>query len=670
VRRGLGLSRRRFLLAAASGAAAALGRAPIAVAAERATALIPRRLLFADPDRLAVRLSSDGRRLAFVAPANGVLNVWVAPLHDVRQARPLTWVTDRGVAPWIAWLPNNRHVLFSREQGGDENWQLHRVDVDSGEIRPLTPGPGVRSWAQQISHRFPDEVLVSHNQRDDRFFDLYRVNTVTGASERIEVNDRFAFLFTDPHFRVRFGALRTDDGGIDYLRRGPTGQWELFVRVGLTDDLTTRPVEVGDDGAELYWLDSRGRDLAAVVAQNLTAGGTRVMAEDARADIAEVVLEPRTSRPLAAAATGERKRWHAVDPRYAADLATITKAPGELSIVGISEDTRTWLLYYEHDGRAGQYVHYDRGARTSRSLFLARRGLERQPLVPMEPVTIRARDGLDLVSYLSRPRDAGRGAAVPMVLLVHGGPWGRDGWGLSPTHQWLANRGYAALSVNYRGSTGLGKRFLNAANFEWGGRMHDDLIDAVDWAVARGIADPRRVAIFGGSYGGYAALVGLTFTPEKFACAVDLFGISNLNTLMDTIPPYWKPIQSVWKARMGDYATDAGRRFLDERSPLQRVDRIVRPLLIGQGANDVRVKPSESEQIVAAMRARGIPVTYVYYPDEGHGFRRPENRRSFNAVAEAFLAAHLGGRFEPVRDDFAGSSIEFRAGRELIPGLA
>ncbi len=667
--RGESLSRRRFLLAAASGAAA-LGRVSVAPAAGRTSTLIPRRLLFADPDRLAVRLSSDGRRLAFVAPANGVLNVWVAPLHDVRQARPLTWVTDRGVAPWIAWLPNNRHVLLSREQGGDENWQLHRVDVDTGEIRPLTPGPGVSSWAQQISHRFPDEVLVSHNQRDRRYFDLYRINTVTGASERIEVNDRFAFLFTDPRFRVRFGAVRTDDGGVDYLQRGPTGQWELFVQVGLTDDLTTRPVEVDDDGAELFWLDSRGRDLAAVVAQSLTTGATRVMAEDARADMAEVVLEPRTSRPLAAAATAERKRWHAIDPRYAADLAAITRAPGELSIVSISDDARTWLLYYEYDARSGQYVHYDRAARTGRPLFLARRGLDRQPLVPMEPVTIRSRDGLALVSYLSRPRDVARGAAAPMVLLVHGGPWVRDGWGLSSTHQLLANRGYAVLSVNYRGSTGLGKRFLNAANFEWGGRMHADLIDAVDWAVARGIADPQRVAIYGGSYGGYAALVGLTFTPEKFACAVDLFGVSNLNTLMDTVPPYWKPIQNVWKARMGDYTTEAGRRFLDERSPLQRVERIVRPLLIGQGANDVRVKPSESEQIVAAMRARGIPVTYVYYSDEGHGFRRPENRRSFNAVAEAFLAAHLGGRFEPVGDDFAGSSIQFRAGRELIPGLA
>jgi dipeptidyl aminopeptidase/acylaminoacyl peptidase len=256
-----------------------------------------------------------------------------------------------------------------------------------------------------------------------------------------------------------------------------------------------------------------------------------------------------------------------------------------------------------------------------------------------------------------------------MVLLVHGGPWSRDVWWLSPAHQWLANRGYAVLSVNFRGSTGFGKAFVNAANLEWAGRMHDDLIDAVDWAIAADIADPDRVAIMGTSYGGYAALVGLTFTREKFACAIDIVGISNLVTFLNTIPEYWTPWKSLWKVRMGDYTTEAGQLFLEERSPLNRADRIVRPLLIGQGANDVRVKTSESEQIVAVMQRHGIPVTYVYYPDEGHGFRRPENRRSFAAVAEAFLAAHLGGRCEPVGDDFNGSTIEFRAGRELISGL-
>jgi len=289
--------------------------------------------------------------------------------------------------------------------------------------------------------------------------------------------------------------------------------------------------------------------------------------------------------------------------------------------------------------------------------------------VPMEPVVIRGRDGLELVSYLSRPRGAPPAKRLPMVLLVHGGPWSRDVWGLHVSHQWLANRGYAVLSVNYRGSTGFGKAFVNAANLEWAGKMHDDLIDAVDWAIAHEIADPARVAIMGTSYGGYSALVGLTFTPEKFACAVDLVGISNLVTWLNTIPEHWMTWKSLMKGRVGDYTTDAGLRFLERRSPLNRAGQIVRPLLIGQGANDVRVKVAESDQIVAAMQRHGVPVTYVYYSDEGHGLGRPENRSSFAAVVEAFLAAHLGGRCEPVGDDFANSTIEFRVGRELVPQL-
>ncbi|MBZ9603309.1 alpha/beta hydrolase family protein [Phyllobacterium chamaecytisi] len=285
----------------------------------------------------------------------------------------------------------------------------------------------------------------------------------------------------------------------------------------------------------------------------------------------------------------------------------------------------------------------------------------------MEPVIVKARDGLELVCYLSRPSIAS--GPLPIVLVVHGGPWMRDRWGLNPTHQWLANRGYAVLSVNFRGSTGFGKAFLNAANKEWGGKMQTDLIDAVDWAVSEGIADPDRIAIMGGSYGGYAALAGLTLTPDKFACAVDLVGISNLLTFLDTIPEYWKTRKSVYRSRLGDFSTEEGRRFLEERAPLNHVDRIERPLLIVQGANDVRVKASESEQIVSAMQRHGIPVTYVLYPDEGHGVQRMENRRSYHAVVEAFLAQHLGGLCEPAGDDLAGSSIRFLAGRELIDGL-
>ena len=671
------LDRRRVVLAATTSAAALLldGRparahTPPEDARPSDPALLPRRLLFADPERSAVTISPDGRRLAFLAPVDGVLNAWVAPVAEPAAARPLTRVADRNLGPSLMWAHNNRHLVYFREQGGDENWRTHRVDADTGASIALTPGAGVKSFVHSRSHHFPDELLIAHNGRDKRFFDIFRVNLVSGQSTLVQANNGFVEFFTDPQFRVRFAVRATTDGGWDYLQRGGDGNWRLFTRIPMADAMTTRPIELSDDGRELFWLDSRGRDKTAVVAQDLATGAMRVLAEDAKADMLEPKLAPLTYRPIAAPSVFARRSWQVIDRDYAEDFAALGKlSDGDLLALDLSDDARQLVAYYERDAGPGRYFHYDRATKDGRFLFSARPALEEAPLVPMEPVVVRARDGREFVCYLSRPRGVDSDKPLPMVLCVHGGPWARDGWGFAATHQWLADRGYAALSVNYRGSTGFGKAFVNAANLEWAGTMHDDLIDAVDWAIRRRIADEKRIAIYGGSYGGYAALVGVTFTPEKFACAIDLFGVSNLLTFVRAIPDYWKPWQTVWKTRMGDYTTEAGQKFLQERSPLNYVERIVRPLLIGQGANDVRVKAAESEQIVKAMQARNIPVTYVYYSDEGHGFRRPENRRSFTAVAEMFLAKHLGGRFEPVGEDFVGSSIEFRAGRDLIPGL-
>ena len=294
----------------------------------------------------------------------------------------------------------------------------------------------------------------------------------------------------------------------------------------------------------------------------------------------------------------------------------------------------------------------------------------------MHSQTIKSRDGLELVSYLTLPKwsdpdgDGRPNQPVPMVLNVHGGPWARDNWGYDPEHQLLANRGYAVLAVNYRGSTGFGKEFLHKARREWAGKMHDDLIDAVNWAVEQKIAQKDKVAIMGGSYGGYATLVGLTFTPEVFACGVDIVGPSNILTLVNNAPPYWFPFMPVMKLFLGDWDTDEGRKFLESRSPLFLVDRIKRPLLIGQGANDPRVTQVEADQIVKAMSERMIPVTYVLFHDEGHGFARPENRFAFYAITEAFLAQHLGGRFEPIGDAFSGADFSVPSGKDGVPGLA
>jgi dipeptidyl aminopeptidase/acylaminoacyl peptidase len=326
------------------------------------------------------------------------------------------------------------------------------------------------------------------------------------------------------------------------------------------------------------------------------------------------------------------------------------------------------------DGPVSYYL-YNRTAKAAKFLFTNRKSLEGQPLVKMIPLQIKSEDGLDLVSYLSLPKWSdpdGNGRPdkpLPMVLYVHGGPWERETWGYKSIHQWLANRGYAVLSVNYRGSTSFGKNFTNAGNLEWGGKMQRDLVDAVNWSIREGVADKDRIAIMGGSYGGYAALAGLTFTPDLFACAVDIVGPSNLITMTETIPPYWIPEFELWSKRVGDNRTEEGRALLRERSPLTHVDRIKKPLLIAQGANDPRVKRNESDQIVNTMNKKGINVTYILYPDEGHGFARPENSISFFAVAEAFLSKHLGGRFEPIGNDFNGSTITVLSGADQVPGL-
>jgi dipeptidyl aminopeptidase/acylaminoacyl peptidase len=657
------LGRRRFLLA--SGMALSVG-----TASAQSVPLIPRRLLFASPDRSRVTISPDGRNLAYLGPVDGVLNVWLAPVANPTAARPLTHITDRDVLPQLWWPHDNRHVVFFREQGGDENWQTHRADIETGDIRALTPGPGVKSYVQQVSPRFPGEMLIAHNQRDKRYFDIFRVNVANGESTLVHRNEGFAWTFTDPQFRARWAIRYRPDGGWDVMTIGGENAGTLFRRIEADDAFTSELIEIGTDDRELWWLDSQGRDCAAMVAQDIKSGALRVVAEERLADIGRPILDPMTRTPLAAPVIHTGRRWLAIDPTAAGDLDRLVKSgEGELTAFGVSDDRAHWVGYAEPAAKPGRYFHYERASGRITLLFSSRPALEEAPLVPMQPVVVTARDGLKLVCYLTRPRGAVAGQPGPMVLLVHGGPWFRDYPDFNTSHQWLANRGYSVLSVNFRGSTGFGKAFVNAADREWAGKMHDDLIDAVDWAIAERVADPAKVAIYGASYGGYSALVGATFTPEKFACAIDLFGISNLITFYKAIPPYWSSWASVWKTRMGDAATEEGRKFLASRSPLTFVDRIVRPLLIGQGANDVRVTPEESDQIVAAMQKRNIPVTYVYYKDEGHGFRRPENRRSFTAVVEAFLAQHLGGRFEPVGEDFAGSSIEFRAGRNLIPSL-
>ncbi|MGC9514343.1 S9 family peptidase [Methanocrinis sp.] len=638
-------------------------------------ALIPRELLFGNPDKITVRTSPDGSRISYLAPKDGVLNVWVGPIDDPGAAEPVTNDTYRGIRTY-SWAYTNEHILYLQDKDGDENWRIYSVNLSGGEIRDLTPFEDVQARIEKVSPNFPEEIIVGLNDRDPEYHDLYRLNIETGKMTLIQENREFLDFDIDEDYRVRFATKMTSDGGAEIFKPTEDG-WEIFSDIPPEDMITTGSVGFNKTGEILYMVDSRGRNTAALFAMDTVTGEETLIAEDPNADFSGWMRHPTDLNVQAVAFTYERKHWLVIDDSVADDLAFLkTVDDGDVEVVSRSLDDKTWIVVYVVDDGPFRYYRYDSEKKEAEFLFTNRRDLEDEPFAKMMiPVVIRSRDGLDLVSYYTLPLGSDRDGddrpeePLPLVLFVHGGPWSRDVWDYNPIHQWLANRGYAVFSVNFRGSTGFGKDFANAGNLEWGAKMHDDLIDAVDWAVGEGIADPDRVAIMGGSYGGYATLAGLTFTPEVFACGVDIVGPSNLTSLIETIPPYWQPEIELLATRMGDHRTEEGRRLLIERSPLNHVDEIERPLLIGQGANDPRVNQNESDQIVGAMQERGIPVTYVLYPDEGHGFARPENRISFYAVAEAFLSEHLGGRFEPVGDDFENSTITVPVGAEEVPGL-
>ncbi len=682
----------RNLLLCAACAVTSFGALPRpAAAAGPEVPLVAREVFFGNPDRASVQLSPDGKTLSFLAAKDGVLNVWVAPVSDPGAARAITADTKRGIRQYF-WAFDNSHILYRQDVGGDENWKIFSVDVATGQAKDLTPfetipgpdgqpvkGPDekvLRPAAQieGVSPKFPGEIVLGINNRDPRFHDIYRVNIGTGAMKLLFKNDGFAGLVVDDQFDVRLAMQMMPDGGSQLLKLAKDGQPVPFQKIGMEDSLTTNPVGFDKSGGTVYMLDSRGRDTAALTAVRLDTGDSKVVAEDGRADIGGTLVHPTEKTVQAVNINYDRSEWKVLDPAVKSDFDYLkTVASGEIGVSSRTLDDSKWIVSYLMDDGPVRYYLYDRAAKNAKFLFTNRKPLEGLALSKMRPVVITSRDGLKLVSYLTLPagaKDAKRPEKpLPMVLFVHGGPWARDSWGFNPYHQWLANRGYAVLSVNYRGSTGFGKNFVNAGNREWAGKMHDDLIDAVTWAVNEKIADPSKVAIMGGSYGGYATLVGLTFTPDTFACGVDIVGPSNIITLLNTIPPYWQPLIEQFAKRVGDHRTEEGRKFLESRSPLSLVDNIRKPLLIGQGANDPRVKQSEADQIAAAMQKKGIPVTYVLFPDEGHGFARPENSMAFNAVIEQFLASHLKGRSEPLGDAMSKSSAQVKAGAELIPGL-
>ena len=637
--------------------------------------LINRDVYFGNPERTQGRISPDGKMMSFIAPLDGVLNLWVAPLGDFDAAKPLTNDKLRGISSH-QWALNGKNVLYTRDTGGNEDFHIYSVDLEGGEALDLTPYENIRGTFISSSHRFPDEYLIGINNRNPQWHDVWRVNVTTGEKTLVEEHDRFGQFIADLDLNIRLAVAPTPDGGQQVFKRTSDGDWQDMFKIEPEDALTSGPLGFTDDNSHFLMLDSSGRDKTALLSVNIDTDEREIVAEGVQADINDLLVDPVSNEPLAFSIEYKKGEWTALSDSVASDIERIASMPGSVSILSQTEDNNLWMIASDSATEPLTYYAYNRADGEVTKLFEARPAVNALPLSEMHPVSIQSRDGLELVSYLTLPPhvdpdgDGRPDDAVPMVLAVHGGPWARDSYGYTTWSQWLSNRGFAVLNVNYRGSTGFGKSFLNAGNREWAAAMHNDLIDAVDWAVAEGIAQRDKVAIAGGSYGGYATLVGLTFTPDTFACGVDIVGPSNLVTLIQSIPPYWKPFLDTFTLRVGDISTEEGQKFLRSRSPLYKADQISKPLLIGQGANDPRVKQPEADQIVAAMQDNELPVTYVLYPDEGHGFARPENRESFYAVMETFLADCLGGRSQPMDGAFEGSSTTVPVGAEFVSGLA
>jgi dipeptidyl aminopeptidase/acylaminoacyl peptidase len=620
--------------------------------------LIPREVLVGNPEKAAPQISPDGTRLSYLAPSDkGVLNVWVRTIGKSDDAQ-VTNDTHRGIRIHF-WAEDGKHLMYLQDIGGDENWHVYSVDLESKVVRDLTPFQGIRAQGVLSDKKHPNDLLVGLNLRDRRAFDMYRVDLTTGAIAMDTQNPGDVVRWiTDPNFQIRGAQANNQKDGSTSLRvrDAMDKPWrELIVwpfgENGGADDFTA-------DGKALYVESSLGSDTTRLAVVDAATGKElKVLAQNPKVDVGQVIINEDSKVVEAVGFDYLRNEWTVLDPSVKTDLDVLTKLHrGNMTPISRDRANKNWLVAYDNDEGPVAYYAYNRDTKKGDLLFVNRPKLAEYTLARMEPVVIKARDGVELVSYLTLPIGV-EPKNLPFVLNVHGGPWARDSWGYDSEAQWFANRGYATLQVNFRGSAGLGKNFLNAGNLEWGAKMQDDLTDAVKWAIAKGIADPKRVCIYGGSYGGYATLAGLVFTPDLYACGVDIVGPSNIKTLFASIPPYWAPLKKMFTLRVGDAENDEA--INKKISPLFHVDKVKVPLIIAQGANDPRVNIKESDQMVEAMRAKGLPVTYVVYTDEGHGFARPDNRLDFYGRVDEFLAKHLGGRMEAWQE-IKGASASVR----------
>jgi dipeptidyl aminopeptidase/acylaminoacyl peptidase len=605
--------------------------------ASQAVTHIPLETLFGNPEKLSPKIAPDATKIAYIAPYNNVLNLWVAPLDAVDKAQNLTSDTNQGITSY-GWARDGKSILYAQDSDGDENYHIYQVNLQTKEIKDLTPFPGIKAGI--ITAR-KEKLYLSLNKDNPKFHDLYVLDINTGTLTLVEKNPGDVTIWIlDPACNLRAKETATPEGGAElWVRDTATAPWKKAITWDLEQAGSSSIIGFNPDGTALYITDARDTNTNQLIEYNYKTGQTKLIYQDPCYDSAGgwynqetgILHSVRINRAKAESIPLDRETQELFD-----NMARTIR--GELQIVSCSDDEQTCIVAAKNDTDPLSYYLVTKKPYTCKFLWTTRPALKNYQLAPMETFTLTARDGLKLEGYVTYPVGLKR-KDLPMVLNVHGGPWTRDSWGYNPEAQWLGNRGYMCVQVNFRGSTGYGKEFLNAGNREWGNKMHHDLIDTVNYFIKNGQADPKRIAIYGASYGGYAALCGAAFTPDVFCCAVDIVGPSNLITLLNSIPPYWTLALLRAYKQIGNPETEAD--FLKSCSPLFSAPKITKPLLIAQGANDPRVKQAEAEQIVEALKRHNVPHEYMLFPDEGHGFTKPAKIIKPKSLSNFFLLAKL-----------------------------
>lgn len=642
------------------------------------TDLLPRALFMDGEAFSAPAISPNGSRVAYLAPFHGARNLWIADPEDITGATPLTTDTVSSIREFY-WAQNDAHLILIRDPAGSEQTQIESLAITTGESTIMGEWKDAQCRLVAIGPGRPDEILIESNARDSAYFDIYCANLWTGATELVFRNDRFSWIYADHFLKPRLGEMRRDDGSVTYFASTDGKAWHALIDVPAADEMVTRPFRIFEttiafdaEATEIYAMDCRGRDTAALAAWNLETGEARVLESDPQADICAIHVNPANHEVLAVVSEYLRPETRGLQPATAADLQTLSanaSAHETMGVISVARDNRRWLVGYNSPSSSTRFALYNHATRRAIPLYSNRPELEGVSLGTMTPYLIRSHDGLDLVSYLTMPPGTETGARLPLVALIHGGPWQRSSYDFDPWVQFLASRGYAVLTVNFRGSRGFGKAFLNAGDRQWGYGIIDDIIGTVRHFIANGIADPDRISVMGASFGGYASLMSVARAPELFRCCIDMFGVTNLESFLNTIPPYWKAMAALWRNRVGDWSSEAGRAELGAQSPLHHVEGIRCPVLIAQGGNDPRVVQAESDQLAKQLAAHGSEIAYLLFPDEGHGFYQQTNETAFFAAVETFLAGYLGGAAEPPGPALTQSSLTVVRGGDFLPGF-